>query len=371
MNNLPGYSDQSIRFIHGCNYPWSTDGQTVFYGLDFGANIWGSHLGVSSRRPAVARDFATMASLGFTAARWFVFADGRSGIVYDERDVPAGLDSHFFPDLDAGLECARDAGIRVVLVLLDHRWMFEGVRDTYADPVTGTLLEARLPEGRARVLRSSPGRQALLQQVIAPLVTRYGHAGDRADLGESVLAYELMNEPDFVIEEWERDVSPHVSTPIPFELLGDLIAHVSDLVHRSSTALTTIGCARLHNLWAWDDPTLGLDLLQLHSYPDLRRPQLDTDVFGTPAQALDVHRPVVLGEFPGAGPDQHPAGVEPPSWTLNEYLEFAVHSGYAGAWPWSFSGTDAYGRFAAEPLHAFALRYPALVNPRATTITAR
>lgn len=360
-----------VTYIHGCNYPWSTDGHTVFYGLDFGANIWGSHLGVSNRRSAVAADFATMASLGFTAARWFVFADGRAGIIYDDRGLPAGLDSHFFPDLDAGLECARDAGIRVVLVLLDHRWMFEGVRDTYADPVTGTVLEARLPEGRARVLHSAAGRQALLLRVIAPLVDRYGHGGDRADLGPSVLAYELMNEPDFVIEEWERDTSPHVSTPIPFELLGDLVAHVSDLVHRSSTALTTIGCARLHNLWAWDDPTLGLDLLQLHSYPDLRRPYLDTDVFGTPAGALEVHHPVVLGEFPASGPDQHPAGVQPPSRTLEDYLEFAVRGGYAGAWPWSFSGTDAYGRVPAEPLRAFAHRYPALVNPRATAILAR
>src|SRR5687767_14812912 len=118
--------------------------------MDFGANVWGSHLGVSTRRAAVAADFAAMAALGFTAARWFVFGDGRSGMVYDDRGLPAGLDYHFFDDLDAGLQCARDAGIRLVLVLLDHRWMFEGVRDLIADPVTGALLEARLPEGRAR-----------------------------------------------------------------------------------------------------------------------------------------------------------------------------------------------------------------------------
>jgi len=360
-----------VTFIHGCNYPWSTDGHTVFYGLDFGANIWGSHLGVSTRRAAVAADFAIMASLGFTAARWFVFGDGRSGIVYDDRRLPAGLDAHFFSDLDAGLECARGAGIRVVLVLLDHRWMFEGVRDTFADPITGALLEARLPEGRARVLHSVAGRQALLLQVIAPIVQRYGHAGRRADLGASILAYEFMNEPDFVIEEWERDISAHVTTPIRFELLAELIGDVNTLVHQSSSALTTIGCARLHNLWAWDDPALGLDLLQLHSYPDLRHPSVDTDVFGTAADALGVRRPVVLGEFPGNGPVQHPPGVQPPEWTLAEYLEFALHSGYAGAWPWSFSGTDAYGRLPAEPLREFALRYPALVNPRATATLTR
>ena len=80
-------------YLHGCNYPWSTDGTTIFYGLDFGANVWGSHLGVSTRRGAVARDFAEMAALGFTTARWFLFCDGRSGIVYDESGLAgsAGL----------------------------------------------------------------------------------------------------------------------------------------------------------------------------------------------------------------------------------------------------------------------------------------
>ena len=72
-------------YLHGCNYPWSTDGTTVFYGMDFGANVWGSHLGVSTRRDEVARDFAEMARLGFTAARWFLFCDGRAGIIYGER----------------------------------------------------------------------------------------------------------------------------------------------------------------------------------------------------------------------------------------------------------------------------------------------
>jgi len=42
-----------------------------------------------------------------------------------------------------------------------------------------------------------------------------------------------------------------------------------------------------------------------------------------------------------------------------------VTAGYAGAWPWSFSGTDAYGRLPVEPLRRFAERHPELVNPRA------
>ncbi|MBI3049104.1 MAG: hypothetical protein HYY76_12425 [Acidobacteria bacterium] len=340
-----------MKYLHGCNYPWSTDGTTIFYGLDFGASVWRPHLGVSTRRAAVARDFADMAALGFTSVRWFVFCDGRAGIVYDDRGLPAGPDAHLFADLDAALEVARDADIRVDFVLLDHRWMFSGLAETLADPVTGLTYEAELPEGRARVLLSTAGRDALLERVMAPVVRRYGPSGARADLGSAVLAYELMNEPDFVVEEWEQDLSSRVARPLRFDQLAELVSRLSHLVHAAHpAALTTLGCARAYNLWAWDDEALGLDMLQVHSYPDARHPERDPGLLGTPAAALGVRRPVILGEFPGG---------------VDEYLEFALSAGYAGAWPWSFSGTDRYGRLPREPLRRFAARHPELVNPRA------
>jgi len=352
-------------FLHGCNYPWSTDGTRAYYGMDFGANVWGSHAGVSTRKTQVAADFARMASLGFSVARWFVFADGRSGIEYDDRGLPAGPDSHLFADLDAALAIARDAGIRLVLVLLDHRWMFEGVPDVIADPLTGELLEARLPDGRAQVLDTHAGRHALIQNVIEPIVRRYGLSGERADLGTQILAYEFMNEPDFIVEEWERDLSSHVARPLRFESLAELVSRTNELVHAHSGAFTTMAAARLHNLWAWDDPALGVDFIQVHTYPDVNAPERDADVFGMPATSLGVRKPVVLGEFPGNGPEQHPQRAAPPPTTLEEYLEFAVAAGYLGAWPWSFSGTDAYGQIPEDPLLEFARRHPELVNARA------
>ena len=352
-------------WLHGCNYPWSTDGTTIFYGLDFGANVWGSHLGVSTRRQAVARDFAEMAALGFTATRWFVFADGRSGIVYDDRGLPLQPDPHLFADLDAALEIARATGVRIDFVLLDHRWMFDGVRETIVDVATGALLEGRLPHGRSHVLHSAAGRAALLGRIFLPIVRRYGRFGERPDLAEQVFAYELMNEPDFVIDEWERDLSAHVSRPLPFEALGEMVAGLSDVVHEYSSALATLGCARVHNLWAWDDDALGLDVLQVHTYPDTRHPSREDDLFGTRAADLGVTRAVIIGEFPADAPNRHPPAAAPPPTTLEQYLEFAVNAGYAGAWPWSFSGTDAYGTIPREPLRRFAERYPSLVHPGA------
>jgi hypothetical protein len=351
------------RFWHGCNYPWSTDGHTIYYGLDFGDNIWGSHLGVSTRQPEIERDFASMAALGFTVARWFLFGDGRAGIVYDDRGIPIGCDAHLFEDVDAALEIAGRVGVRIAFVLLDHHWMFDGIPDVVADPASGRLVDAPLLGGRAHVLISERGRDALLARVIEPLVTRYGHSGSRADLGRHLFAIELMNEPDFVVREWSRHRHRRVSQPLRFDALAELVTRLSAMVHASTGALSTIGCARLDHLTAWNDPRLGLDCVQLHTYPDTMHLHRDRDVYGIAAAALASDLPVVLGEFPGDGPRQHPVHAHPPPWTLNDYLEFALNAGYAGAWPWSFSGTDAYGRFPHEPLREFARRYPDLVNP--------
>ena len=351
-------------FLHGCNYPWSTDGSTVFYGLDFGRNVWGSHLGVSTRREGVARDFDGMARLGFTVARWFVFCDGRSGIVYDERGFPASLDAHVLDDLDTGLEVAGDAGIRLALVLLDHRWMFSGLRDAVADPATGMLFETALAEGRSPVLRTRAGQDALFANVIGPVVRRFGRGGVREDLGDRVLAWELMNEPDFVVEEWEQDLSGQVPRPLPFAVLAELIARLSDLVHAHTRAFSTLGGARARNLWAWDDDALGLDVLQVHQYPDRRHPERDENLFTIKWAELDLERPVIIGEFPGDPLRRHPRHTSPEPIPLDEYVETALAYGYGGAWPWSFSGTDAYGRVPAEALRRFGRRHPELVNPR-------
>jgi hypothetical protein len=354
-------------FWHGCNYPWSTDGRTVYYGLDFGDNVWGSHLGVSTRRTQIERDFARLAALGCTVVRWFLFGDGRAGIVYDSRGLPIGCDAHLFGDVDAALEIAGRVGIGIAFVLLDHHWMFDGIPDVVADPTTGQLLDAPLSGGRAHVLISPRGHDALMAHVFEPLVTRYGRSGKRADLGRHLFAVELMNEPDFVVKEGPRHLHRRVSQPVPFGALAELIARLSTLVHATTGALCTIGCARLDHVPAWNDPQFGLDFVQVHSYPDTRQRRHDRDVYGIDAAALGSTLPVVLGEFPGDAPRQHPQRAHPPPWTLDDYLEFAMFRGYAGAWPWSFSGTDGYGRFPHEPMKAFANKYPELVNPLANT----
>jgi hypothetical protein len=215
------------------------------------------------------------------------------------------------------------------------------------------------------VLTDEAGQDQLFSRVFAPIVRRYAPSGARADLAPAVFAYEFMNEPDFVIEEWEQDLSREVARPIRFDVLAEQVARLSDLVHSCSRARTTLAAARLRNLWAWDEDALGLDFLQVHSYPDRLRPLGDEDIYGRSAAALGCSRPIVLGEFPGNGPLQHPPWSSPPPWTLGDYLEFGLGGGYGGAWPWSFSGTDGYGRLPEEPLRKFCRDHPELANPGA------
>jgi hypothetical protein len=255
--------------------------------------------------------------------------------------------------VDTALDVARDAGVRIDFVLLDHHWLFKGIHHMLADPVTGNLLEVRLPAGRAEILLTREGHDALFERVIEPFVRRYGEGGQRSDLRDQIYAFEFMNEPDFVVDEWERDRSARVTRALPFAALAAAIARLSEVVHAYSPARATLGGARADNLWAWDADALGLDVLQLHAYPDENHAG-DINPFDVPARALDVRHDVLLGEFRSKAP-------------LDDCLERALAGGYAGAWPWSFSGTDRYGRLDVNALTRFGRRHPDLVNPRFST----
>ena len=356
-------------YWHGCNYPWSFDGTTAFYGLDFGANVWGSHLGVSTRRDAVAARLR-----GDGAARLHrralvpASATAAAASSTTIAGCPRGSTPTCSRDLDAALEIAVGTGVRVAFVMLDHRWMFEGLTGAVVRPGDG-----RQPPGHAagwprRACCCVPeGRDALFARVLEPDRRDATARPARArDLAAGVAAYELMNEPDFVVDEWEADLSRHVPRPLPFAIAGG-----------AGRALQRRWCTRTalrddHARWrpaaqpvgVGGSRALGLDLLQVHSYPDLRHPARDADIFGTPAASHAARRPLLLGEFPGNGPQRHPPRATPPPTTLDDYLEFAVAEGYAGAWPWSFSGTDDYGPLPLEPLARFARAHPELVNPR-------
>jgi hypothetical protein len=314
--------------VTGVNYPWRA------YGGDFGPTVWGTHDGAVQASAELAADFAAMRAHGVAVARWFVFTDGRGGIDVDRRGWPAGLLEGTLADLDAALTIAAAADVQLVPVLFDHRLAFR------ATDAAGARVG-----GHGDWLGDLEGQACLLERVVEPVVARYGRRGARADLGAAVHAWDLLNEPDWIVAELSP--SRDVERPVPFDVLAAWVRDAAALVHHHD-ARVTVGGARLRFAAWWDD--LGLDFLQAHAYYD---PAYDFDLLATPHAALGLTRPLVIGECAGHGDPADPARGRP-AIPVRTLAAVARQAGYGGVWPWSWRGVDAHGAVSRETLAAIA-----------------
>jgi len=303
--------------IAGINYPWTMVAGRPNYGCDFGRNIWNSHTGVSTHVDEVRADFSAMAAMGTEVVRWFVFTDGRGGVRWGTDWRLEGLDEMFFADMDAALECARDAGVRLCLVLFDYAWMHDRLR-------------------RALATRH---RTDMIGVLIEPLLDAYGTDGSRTELGQAIHSFDIINEPDWVTAGLEPPLGRETLT---LDELRAFAGDVSARLHARSSALVTLGGGRVRFAAEWDHPAYGLDFVQVHSYPDVRYQDRDVTVFGRTAASFGLSKPLLIGEHP-ASPRQHPADHLPPAYWVEDYQMLAREGGYLGAWPWSFKGVDAFG----------------------------
>jgi len=294
--------------LKGINYPWTVFQGRPNYGCDFGRNRWNSHTGVSAQRAEVRADFAVMASAGIEVARWFVFTDGRGGVEWNASGELVGLADRCLDDFDAALEIATVAGVQVCLVLIDFTWL--------DDPARRSALESG----------------AFLDRVLDPLLDRFGAT-------DVIHSFDLLNEP-----EWRDDW--------PDDRLRAYAGNASNRIHARSRSLVTLGGAHVRNAKRWDDPAYGLDVIQVHSYPDVRYQDRDDDVFEKTAADFGVSKPLLIGECPWH-PRVHPEGHLSPARTLEDYLNRARDAGYAGAWPWSFKGVDAFGAVDTTNINAW------------------
>ncbi|MBL8135266.1 MAG: hypothetical protein JNL48_01485 [Acidobacteria bacterium] len=328
----------------GVNYPWRR------YGGDFGPTIWGTTHGVRADHAAIAGDFAAMAAAGVDVVRWFLFTDARGGLRVDAQGWPAGFLDGALDDLDALFTLALDAGLRVVPVLFDHTLVFAPT-ETGGARVGGHYAWLADPEGQAR----------LLECVITPLFARYGARGSHGHLGPAVFAWDLLNEPDWIVAE--HHPNRRVPAPVPFDVLAAWVRAASATVREQRAGAVTIGNARLRFVSWWDDPAFGLDFLQAHTYYD---PDHDFDLLATPAGALGLTRPIVIGECSARG-DAEDLSRHRPAISAVRLAEEAVALGYAGAWPWSWRGVDTHGPL----VHDDARRIRAAVDARLGRDTTR
>ena len=316
--------------ITGVNYPWR------HYGGDFGPTVWGSRHGIVSARDEVRADLAAMAAAGVEVVRWFLFADARGGIAIDDRGWPSGLLDGALDDLDALCGLALDAGVRLVPVVFDHTLAF------HAAELAGAVVG-----GHRRWLADPEGQSRVLDVVIEPLARRYGPRGSHAHLGRAVFAWDLLNEPDWLVAELYPS---RRATPMPYDVLAAWIRDAAGVIHRHDAGAVTVGGARLRFAPWWDDPRLGLDFLQAHAYYD---PAYDFDVLHTPHAALGLTRPLVVGEYSAQG-DPEDAAAGRPRLDAVALAVAALRGGYAGAWPWSWRAVDAHGPIGADVMRAVA-----------------
>jgi hypothetical protein len=313
------------RFVFGVNYPW------LHYGTDFGFNAWGV-TGVASQLATHQTNFADMTSKKVQVNRWWLFADSRAGIVYDSNRVPIGLDAKVLMDMDAAVGLARANGQLLILVLFDFHFL-----DWYS-VVNGVTIA-----GRTDVITDSNKLNGLLNNVINPILQRYANE-------PSILAWEIMNEPEWVISDIPQpSVDTSKENPVTIAQFYNFASAISQAVHNYTNAYVTLGsaCLKWYRIWtpsyatSKDFTPLYLDFYQTHYYSWMDNQSVNTDpdlgtyhnlspLEQTYSTLSDVDRPMIVGEFGNSAK------------TTGSMIDTIVTNGYAGSLAWSYDASDGY-----------------------------
>lgn len=298
----------------------------LHYGWDFGASP-GTPLGVEApeRAALLDSDFAALAAAGCRIVRWFVFCDGRNGIRFvGER--PVGLDPLVAPALRVALNTAARHGISILFVLLDHTLSFS------PESIPGTGM---VKQGHGRLLRHPDLFESLVGNVFTPF-------WDLVADHPNVLGYELINEPEMVMqrrEYWYAEPSGVGCPSVPDEdqlslaEMSDRLGRTREAVHHSTRAQFSIGSMTARWMGRWAkllDPSR--DFLTFHYYGD------EYDFLRVLEDRVAPHTEqlaVGLGEFYPQGARVIPAGHGGwPDISAAEFIRLAASFGLQLAMPW-------------------------------------
>ena len=240
---------------------------------------------------------------GVSALRWFALCDLRSGVRFDHHGLPEEVDSRLFADMEAALRVLDRHHLKVIFSLFDFHLC--GRRKIDKGVQMG---------GRRSLVAEPDRRRALVERVVIPILERFGDAGP-------VLAWEVMNEPEWVTSGYGRSI---LGLKVSRRDMRAFIRAVVSAIHEISARPATVGCASRRWLGLVED--LDLDLHQVHWYDKID----SLDALQHPVAEWANGVPALLGEFPTKG-SLHAAAM----------LARAAHTaGFDGAFAWSALSAD-------------------------------
>jgi hypothetical protein len=317
-------------WINGANTPWHSWND---FGGDFDYAWWDS-------------EFQSLHDHGINATRVWVSCNGEVGLLIDESGHVSGATPAHWANLDSLFEIARKHGVYVQATLLS----FDHMKDGH-------------PGYRKwrRWLRSDDNVDSYVKNYVVPFVRRYGGS-------PWLYSIDLMNEPDWVFENWEGG-------RIPWERLQGYFARAAAAIHANSRVLVTVGMAmpKYASDTAWGArgnkvsdaalqavfrvPGARLDFYTMHYYDWCGKnwgvaPYLSPRAYKMPTDKL-----CVLGETPAKGTEGH---------TTAQDYEGAFENGWQGEMGWTSDGVDEMGgmEVLGPATVAFWNRHPGLVFPR-------
>ncbi|HEX3444521.1 MAG TPA: hypothetical protein VHS80_07360 [Chthoniobacterales bacterium] len=365
--------DGKTWFLLGANYPWYNG----YRGLDLGPYLGSKTIATvafnSPRNSAYGRDIQSpsipirsgttgfnadgiaaqlqdMQGIGIHVLRWFFGGDGRSFMLFDQRDNCTGLDSTAAQNVDRVLALAETHQVYLVPVLFDFRFIGGDHWLKFEDGSSGT--------GRADVVRDPEKRKSLIENFVKPLVKRCAES-------KAILYWEIMNEAGNVVQGTDP------VTGFTLEGNGRIPGEAKVSVVEMQTFLNEVY-----------DAIKSVDPNHLVMPSGLGRPRqlplvvgrVKADLFGTHYNddgndweriqsvadiSSELHRrfglvldkPLVMTEGP-AEIERH----------LSEYLQKAYDGGWAGYLAWSYYRIIGYNGLK---------RYPRIVTSKDATPAGR
>jgi hypothetical protein len=237
----------------GVNLAWpavrTPDGKEMqLYGriLDAGASRWWGRLfdvGDEAVAASVRGDFRGIRETFGPGApvRLWLFADGRTGLVFDEHGELTGVSDRARANMAVLLRLAAEERVVLVPVLLDF-----GI----ADGVAHSGPDGAWPVGEHPELITDAARRARLVAALESFVRPYADH-------PAVLAWDVMNEPGNAAA---------VVTPEHFADLQTLVRDLVDAVHRAG-GLATVGHRNVPDPRRFWRGRVASDLGQVHHYP--------------------------------------------------------------------------------------------------------